>query len=186
MNTFNLTDALFTFQDGFRPVKILAGERIFELFAPQRTSIIFGVAEHPWAAAAYRINTLIVQLEPNLNEWDSIAIEISGNARLVRHNTVIYSLQCIIPPDVPGLYSNFFYRCPECDGHVYECAHLLIANGDRRQPSATSASANQASKALAESEPSTCPNCGSKIQSLAPGVSFCLDCDWECGLVPIN
>ena len=179
MNTFNLTNH-FAFQDGFLPVKILAGERAFELFAPLRTSVIFGVTDQPWAAAAYRINALIVQLEPNLNEWDAIAIEASGNARLVRHNTVIYALQCTIPPDVPGLYSNFFYRCPECDGHIYECTHLLIVDASRRRSSAGPASANQAATAP------ICPSCGGKIQSLAPGVSFCLDCDWECGLMPIN
>ena len=43
---------------------------------------------------------MIVQLEPNLDEVDAIAIEDSGKARLVRDNTVIYELDCIIPPTI--------------------------------------------------------------------------------------
>ncbi len=177
MNILNPADHQFTFQDGFLPVKILAGGRVFERLAPQRTSIIFGITEVPWAAAAYRIDELAVQLETNLNEWDAIAIAGSGKARLVRHNAAIYELDYIIPPDITELHSNFFYCCPECNGHIYECAHLLISNQNRHEPlSSTSISP----------EVMTCPDCGGKIQSLAPGVSFCLDCDWEYGLEPIS
>ena len=88
MNNLDTVNLYFTFQDGFVPVKILAGNHIFERLAPQRTSIIFGVTELPWAVAAYRIDELIVQLEPNLDEVDAIAIENSGKARLVRDNAV--------------------------------------------------------------------------------------------------
>jgi predicted RNA-binding Zn-ribbon protein involved in translation (DUF1610 family) len=184
MNILHPTEHYFAFQDGFLPVKILAGEYVFERLAPQRTSIIFGINDLPWAPAAYRINDLIVQLEPNLNKWDSIAIEGSGKARLVRHNTVIYELQSTIPPDITGLHSNFFYRCPECNRHIYQCRHLLIGHGNLNQSASTSA--NREPTASKELGNSTCPNCGGKIQHLAPGVSFCLDCDWEYGLTPIN
>jgi hypothetical protein len=177
MNVANLEDSRFVFDDGFLPVKILAGEGVFERLASQRTSHIFGITEAPWAAAAYRINELIVQLEPNLSEWDSIAIAASGNARLLRHNTVIYELHCTFPPDVTGLHSNFFYRCPECNGHIYECAHLLVGNSYRPEPSPSTS---------LDAETAHCPDCGGKTQSLALGVSFCLDCDWECGLAPIR
>ena len=103
----NTDDHPFAFQDGMRPEKILAGDRVFELLAPQRTSIIFGIRDVPWAAAAYRIHDLIVQLEPNLNEWDAIAIEVSGNARLVRHNTVVYELECSIPRHEGGSFLEY-------------------------------------------------------------------------------
>lgn len=176
-NIFSSIDRHFTFQDGFLPIKILAGERAFEMIAPQRTSMIFGITDAPWSAAAYQVNELLVQLESNLNEWDLIAIAASGRARLVRHNAVVYELQCTIPPDVTGLHSNFFYRCPECNGHIYECTHLLISDRDRYEPSPSG---------RIPSEVTTCPECGGPIQSLGPGVSFCLDCDWECGLAPIN
>jgi hypothetical protein len=165
----------FAFENGALPVKILAGDRVFEILAPQRTSIIFGIRDVPWAAAAFRIDNLTVQLEPNLNEWDAIAIEASGKARLIRHNTLVYELECIIPPDVPGLHSNFFYRCPKCNGHIYECAHMLVTNREQPPPSDSGADDLQA-----------CPNCGGKIQRLGPGVSFCLDCNWEHGLQPIR
>ena len=165
----------FVSQSGERPVKVLAGDRVFELLAPQRTSIIFGIRDVPWAAAAYRIEDLIVQLEPNLNEWDAIAIESSGKARLIRHNTIVYELECVIPPDVPGLHSKFFYRCPQCNGHIYECTHMLVTDAVRQPPEASAAKT-----------PEACPQCGGKIQQLGPGVSFCLDCDWERGLTPIQ
>ena len=177
MNDLNPANSYFTFQDGFVPVKILAGNHIFERLAPQRTSIIFGVTELPWAVAAYRIDQLIVQLEPNLDEVDAIAIEDSGKARLVRDNTVIYELDCIIPPDITGLHSNFFYRCPECNGHVYECTHLRI--GHRKADESSSLPS-------VTSEITVCPACGGKIQHLAREISFCLDCDWEHGLEPIT
>ncbi len=165
----------FASQGGFTPVKILAGERVFEMFAPQRTSIIFGITNEPWAAAAYRIEDLIVQLERNLNEWDLIAISASETAWLVRHNTVVYELQCTISPDIMGLSTNFFYRCPECNEHIYECTHLLISAQDLHQEPNADAVATDCA-------PTACPSCGGKIQSLGPGVSFCLDCDWEDGL----
>ena len=177
MNDLNPANLYFTFQDGFDPVKILAGNHIFERLAPQRTSIIFGVTELPWAVAAYRINELIVQLEPNLDEADAIAIENSGKARLIRDNTVIYELDCTIPPDITGLHSNFFYRCPECNGHVYECTHLQIGHRKEEESSALPS---------VTSEITICPACGGKIQYLARGISFCLDCDWEQGLEPIT
>lgn len=177
MNDLNTANPYFTFQDGFVPVKVLAGNHIFERLAPQRTSIIFGVTELPWAVAAYRINELIVQLEPNLDEVDAIAIENSGKARLVRDNAVIYELDCTIPPDITGLHSNFFYRCSECNGHIYECTHLRI--GSRKEDELSSL-------ASITSEITVCPNCGGKIQHLAKGISFCLDCDWEHGLEPIT
>ena len=177
MNDLNAANPDFTFQDGFVPVKILAGSHIFERLALQRTSIIFGVTELPWAVAAYRIDALIVQLEPNLDEVDAIAIENSGKARLVRDNTVIYELDYIIPPDITGLHSNFFYRCPECNGHIYECTHLQI--GDRKEDKSSSLPS-------VTSELTACPVCGRKIQHLAREISFCLDCDWEHGLEPIN
>ena len=176
MNNLNPANPYFTFQDDFIPVKILAGNHIFERLAPQRTSIIFGVTELPWAVAAYRIDGLIVQLEPNLDEVDAIAIEDSGKARLVRDNTVVYQLNYTIPPDITGLHSNFFYRCPECNGHIYECTHLRIESRDEGEPSSLSS---------VTSEFTICPTCGGKIQHLAPGISFCLDCDWEHGLKPI-
>ena len=176
MNNLNPANAYFTFQDDFVPVKILAGNHIFERLAPQRTSIIFGVTELPWAVAAYRIDELVVQLEPNLDEVDAIAIESSGKARLVRDNAIIYELDCTIPPDITGLHSNFFYRCSQCNGHIYECMHLRIGNQDigdsLPMPSVVS-------------EFTTCPACDGKIQHLAPEISFCLDCDWEHGLEPI-
>ena len=177
MNDLNPAKSYFTFQDDFVPVKILAGNHIFERLAPQRTSIIFGVTELPWAVAAYRIDGLIVQLEPNLDEVDAIAIEDSGKARLIRDNTVIYELDCIIPPDITGLHSNFFYRCPRCNRHIYECAHLRIGNRDKSEPSPILSVA---------SDVTVCPVCGGKIQHLAPEISFCLDCDWEHGLEPIS
>lgn len=165
----------FASDDGFTPVKILAGERVFEMFAPQRTSIIFGITNEPWAAAAYRIENLIVQSERHLNEWDLIAISTSETARLVRHNTVVYELQCTISPDIIGLNTNFFYRCPECNEHIYECTHLLVSGQDLHEvPNADAVATARA--------PTACPSCGGKIQSLGPGVSFCLDCDWEDGL----
>ena len=177
MNNLNTANLHFTFQDDFVPVKVLAGNHIFERLAPQRTSIIFGVTELPWAVAAYRIEGLVVQLEPNLDETDAIAIEDSGKARLVRDNSVIYELDCIIPPDITGLHSNFFYRCPECNGHIYECTHLRINNRTEEESSPAPSVA---------SEFTVCPTCGGKIQHLAPGISFCLDCDWEHGLEPIT
>lgn len=177
MNNLNPANAYFTFQDGFVPVKILAGNHTFERLAPQRTSIIFGVTELPWAVAAYRIDRLIIQLEPNLDEVDAIAIESSGKARLVRDNAVIYELDCTIPPDITGLHSNFFYRCPQCNGHIYECTHLRISHRNKNEslplPSTVS-------------EFVDCPVCGGKVQHLGLGVSFCLDCDWEHGLEPIS
>ena len=176
MNDLDTVNPYFTFHDGFVPVKILVGNHIFERLAPQRTSIIFGVTELPWAVAAYRINELIVQLEPNLDEEDAIAIEHSGKARLVRDNAVIYELDCIIPPDITGLHSNFFYRCSECNGHIYECTHLQI--GTRKEESSSLPSV--------VSEITACPTCGGKIHHLARGISFCLDCDWEHGLEPIT
>ena len=176
MSNLNTANSYFTFHDDFVPVKILAGNHIFERLAPQRTSIIFGVTELPWAVAAFRIEGLVVQLEPNLDEADAIAIENSGKARLVRDNTVIYELDCIIPPDITGLHSNFFYRCPECNGHIYECTHLRIGNREEEE----------SSPALSIiSEFTVCPACGGKIQHLSPEISFCLDCDWEHGLEPI-
>ena len=177
MNDLDPVNPYFTFQDGFFPVKILAGNHIFERLAPQRTSIIFGATELPWAVAAYRINELIIQLEPNLGEVDAIAIENSGKARLVRDSTVIYELDCIIPPDITGLHSNFFYRCPECNEHIYECTHLRIGERDEREASTSPP---------VVLEFTTCPICDGKIQHLAPGISFCLDCDWEHGLEPIT
>ena len=177
MNNLDQANPYFTFHDGFVPVKILAGNHIFERLAPQRTSLIFGVTELPWAVAAYRIDGLIVQLEPNLDEVDAIAIEDSGKARLVRDNTVVYELDCIIPPDITGLHSNFFYRCSECNGHIYECTHLRIGERDEREASLPLSVA---------SEVATCPICDGKIQHLAQGISFCLDCDWEHGLEPIS
>ena len=178
MNALNPAND-FTFHDGFRPVKIFAGERIFEMLAPQRTTTIFGVASEPSAAATYYIDDLIVQREEHLNEWDLIALSDAGDARVVRHNTVVYELQCTIPADIIQLHSNFFYRCPECNRHIYDCNHLLIE--DPKQPYRPDSA-----------EPSTvdermvCPSCGGKVQSLAPGVSFCLDCEWERGLAPIK
>lgn len=177
MNNLNQANPYFNFYDGFVPVKILAGNHIFERLAPQRTSIIFGVTELPWAVAAYRIDGLIVQLEPNLDEADAIAIEDSGKARLVRDSAVTYELDCIIPPDITGLHSNFFYRCPECNGHIYECTHLRIGSYDQHEPAPFSSVAT---------EFTACPICGGKIQHLAPEISFCLDCDWEHGLEPIT
>ena len=177
MNDLNPANSYFTFQDNFVPVKILAGNHIFERLAPQRTSIIFGVTELPWAVAAYRIDGLVVQLEPNLDEVDAIAIESSGKARLVRDNAVIYELDCNIPPDITGLHSNFFYRCPQCNGHIYECTHLRIGHRDNGE---------SLSLPSAVAELTACPTCGGKIQHLAVGVSFCLDCDWEHGLEPIS
>ncbi len=176
MNNLNPANPYFTFQDNFVPVKILAGSHIFERLAPQRTSIIFGVTELPWAVAAYRIDRIIVQLEPNLGDGDAIAIADSGKARLVRDSAVIYELDCIISPEITGLHSNFFYRCPECNGHIYECTHLRIGNHDRHEPPPMPSG---------PSEFTACPTCGGKIQHLAPGISFCLDCDWEHGLEPI-
>jgi predicted RNA-binding Zn-ribbon protein involved in translation (DUF1610 family) len=177
MNDLNSAISYFTFQDDFVPVKILAGNHIFERLAPQRTGIIFGVTELPWAVAAYRIDGLIVQLEPNLDEVDAIALEDSGKARLIRDNAVIYELDYIIPPDITGLHSNFFYRCPECNGHIYECTHLRIGTHNPHEPP---------SLPSVVSEFTDCPTCGGKIQNLALGVSFCLDCDWEHGLEPIT
>ena len=177
MNDLNPANSYFTFQDNFVPVKILAGNHIFERLAPQRTSIIFGVTELPWAVAAYRIDGLVVQLEPNLDEADAIAIESSGKARLVRDNAVIYELDCNIPPDITGLHSNFFYRCPQCNGHIYECTHLRIGHRDK---------GGSLPLPSVASELTACPICGGKIQYLAVGVSFCLDCDWEHGLEPIS
>ena len=177
MNNLSPVNSYFTFHDNFLPVKILAGNHIFERLAPQRTSTIFGVTELPWAVAAYRIDGLIVQLEPNLDEVDAIAIENSGKARLVRDNTVIYELDCIIPPDITGLHSNFFYRCPRCNRHIYECTHLRIGNRDKSEPSSVPS---------VTSEVTVCPTCGGKIQHLEQGISFCLDCDWEQGLEPIT
>ena len=176
MNDLNPADLYFSFRDDFVPVKILAGNDIFERLAPHRTSIIFGVTELPWAVAAYRIDGLVVQLEPNLDEPDAIAIENSGKARLVRDNAVIYELDCTIPPDVTGLHSNFFYRCPECNGHIYECTHLQIDKRDEREPSPVLS---------ISPEVTVCPVCDGKIQHLGQGISFCLDCDWEHGLEPI-
>ena len=175
MNNLGSANSYFTFQDDFVPVKILAGNHIFERLAPQRTSIIFGITELPWAVAAYRIDELIVQLEPNLDEVDAIALESSGKARLVRDNAVIYELDCNIPPDITGLHSNFFYRCSQCNRHIYECTHLRIGNRDIGEPLPSVAS-----------EFTTCPVCSGKIQHLAPEISFCLDCDWEHGLEPID
>ena len=186
MNILNPIGNHVAFQDDFRPVKILAGERVFEGLAAQRTSMIFGITDLPWASAAYRINEFIIQLEPNVNEWDAIAITELGKARLVRHNTVIYELQCIIPPDITELHSNFLYRCPECNRHIYECRHLLIGGGNLSQSSSISANQEPTATTPKASGYSTCPNCGGKTQNLAPRVSFCLDCDWECGLEPIN
>ncbi len=177
MNDLNSANSYLTFQDDFVPVKILAGHHIFEGLAPQRTSIIFGVTELPWAVAAYRIDGLIVQLEPNLDEVDAIAIEDSGKARLIRDNAVIYELDYTIPPDITGLHSNFFYRCPECNGHIYECTHLRIGNHPPPEPP---------SLPPLVSDCTDCPACGGKIQHLGQGVSFCLDCDWEHGLKPIT
>ena len=174
------TENHFAFQDGFLPEKILAGGRVFEQIAPQRTSVVFGITNQPWAAAAYNINALVIQLERHLNKWDAIAIEGTGKARLVRRNTVIYALQCLIPPGITGLHSNFFYRCPECGSHIYECSHLLMET--LNQSSTTSK--HQGLTVSNASETSTCPDCGGKTQNLTKGVSFCLDCDWECGLAP--
>ena len=177
MNDLNPANSYFTFQDDFFPVKILAGSHLFERLAPQRTSIIFGVTELPWAVAAYRIDGLIVQLENNLDEADAIAIEESGKARLVRDNAVIYELDCIISPEITGLHSNFFYRCSECNEHIYECTHLRIGNREESEPAPLLSIA---------SEVTACPTCGGKIQHLAREISFCLDCDWEHGLEPIT
>lgn len=177
MDNLNPVTPYFTFQDDFVPVKILVGNHIFERLAPQRTSIIFGVTELPWAVAAYRIDELIVQLEPNLDEVDAIAIENSGKARLVRDSAVIYELDYIIPPDITGLHSNFFYRCPECNEHIYECTHLRIGQREESEPMAVTAIGP---------EVTACPTCGGKIQHLRQGISFCLNCDWEHGLEPIN
>ena len=76
------------FEDGFQPIKILAGERVFELLALRRTSNIFGITEAPWAAAAFQIEALVVQVESHLNEWDALAIDETGKVRLIRHNIV--------------------------------------------------------------------------------------------------
>ena len=118
---FDQSLSFLTFDDDFRTEKVLAGEQIWETLAAQRTSIVFGITDQPWAPAAYRINCIIIQLEKHLNDWDIIAIDIGGNSRLIRHNSVIYQLHCLIPPDTTGSDSNFFYHCPECNGHVYQC-----------------------------------------------------------------
>ena len=178
----HLTENHFAFQDCFSPAKLLAGGGVFEQIAPQRTSVIFGITDQPWEAAAYRIDELVIQLEPHLNKWDAIAIEGSGKARLVRHNATIYALQCIILPDTTGLHSNLFYRCPECNRHIYECRHRLVNTLNQSSPT----SERQGLTGSNASDSFTCPDCGGKIQNLTKGVSFCLDCDWDCGLARIG
>ena len=112
MNDLNSANSYFTFQDDFVPVKILAGNHIFERLAPQRTGIIFGVTELPWAVAAYRIDGLIVQLEPNLDEVDAIALEDSGKARLIRDNAVIYEAGLHHPARYYGTALQFLLPLP--------------------------------------------------------------------------
>ena len=127
---------------------------------------VFGITDQPWAPAAYRINCIIIQLEKHLNDWDIIAIDIGGNSRLIRHNSVIYQLHCLIPPDTTGSDSNFFYHCPECNGHVYQCNCLRSSEFVQPKPETE----GEAKNAI------ICPKCGGKIQKLGEGVLFCLDC----------
>ena len=171
---FDQNLSFLTFDDDFRTQKVLAGEQVWETMAVQRTSIVFGITDQPWAPSAYRINCVVVQLEKHLNDWDIIAIDIDGNSRLIRNNAVIYQLHCLISPDTTGCDSNFFYHCPECDSHLYQC------NCSRNSE-------------FAQSKPKTereirnaiiCPRCEGKIQKLGAGVLFCLDCDWETGFNP--
>ena len=173
---FDQSLRFLTFEDDFRTEKVLAGEEIWKNLAVQRTSVVFGITDQPWAPAAYRINSLIVQLEKHLSDWDTIAIDINGNARLIRHNSVIYQLHCLIPPDIAGCNSNFFYRCSECNGHVYECN--CLRSSEFVQPK--SETEGEEKNAI------TCPKCGGKIQKLGDGVLFCLDCNWETGFNSIE
>ena len=173
---FDQSLSFLTFDDDFRTEKVLAGEQIWETLAAQRTSIVFGITDQPWAPAAYRINCIIIQLEKHLNDWDIIAIDISGNSRLIRHNSVIYQLHCLIPLDTTGSDSNFFYHCPECNGHVYQCNCLRSSEFVQPKPETE----GEAKNAI------ICPKCGGKIQKLGEGVLFCLDCDWETGFSSIE
>jgi len=156
------------FEDNFQPIKILAGERVFELLALRRTSNIFGITEAPWAAAAFQIEALVVQMESHLNEWDALAIDETGKVRLIRHNMSIYDLQCKIPPDITGLQSNFFYNCTLCNAHIFQCEHL------RRQSHLDLSTTPTESESI-----SACPECSGKVQDLGGEMCFCLDCKWE-------
>ena len=166
--------SFLTFDDDFRTQKVLAGEQVWETMAVQRTSIVFGITDQPWAPSAYRINCVVVQLEKHLNDWDIIAIDIDGNSRLIRHNSVIYQLHCLISPDTIGCDSSFFYHCPECDGHIYQCNCLRNSEFVQSKPKTEREIKNV----------TICPKCGGKIQKLGAGVLFCLDCDWETGFNP--
>ena len=109
--------------DKFEATKILAGKKIFQTMALQRTSKVFGITNTPWAAAAFEINRLVVQMETKLRSWDTL--KSIQEKQLIRDNVVIYELQIRISPQNTGLTSDSFYYCL-CRDHIFRCSYLVI------------------------------------------------------------
>lgn len=154
--------------DKFEATKILAGKKIFQMMALQRTSKVFGITDTPWAAAAFETNELVVQMETQLRSWDTLAINKSGKTRLIQDNVVIYELQIRISPQTTGLTSDSFYYCSTCKGHIFQCSCLV---NQRRSVKPRS---------TVDQQPVLyCPQCKGKVQGLGDNLYFCLDCKWE-------
>ena len=159
---------MINFNDKFQPVKVLTGKQLFEMMALQRTSKIFGITKEPWAAAAFQIKKLVVQMEKHLNSWDALAVNSQGQVRLVRHNIAIYELKINILPNTTGLSSNDFYYCSLCHDHIFQCDHLV-----NQQKEVEPMSIQGQLPVL------FCPKCQGKVQNLGGDLYFCLDCNWE-------
>ena len=152
----------------FEATKILAGKKIFQMMALQRTSKVFGITDTPWSAAAFEINELVVQMETQLRSWDTLAINKSGKTRLIQDNVVIYELQIRISPQTTGLTSDSFYYCSTCKGHIFQCSCLV----NQRQSVKPRSTVDQQPVLY-------CPQCKGKVQGLGGNLYFCLDCKWE-------
>ena len=154
--------------DKFEATKILAGKKIFQTMALQRTSKVFGITNTPWAAAAFEINRLVVQMETKLRSWDTLEINKVGKTRLIRDNVVIYELQIRISPQNTGLTSDSFYYCSTCRDHIFRCSCLVSQRQSVKQ------------RSVLDQQPILhCPQCQGKVQGLGGNLYFCLDCKWE-------
>ena len=154
--------------DKFEAPKILAGKKIFQTMALQRTSKVIGITDTPCAAAAFEINELVVQMETHLRSWDTLAINKSGKTRLIQDNVVIYELQIRISPQNTGLTSDSFYYCSTCKDHIFRCS-CLVNQRQSVKPRSTVDQQPIFHRA----------KCKGKVQGLGGNLYFCLDCKWE-------